>query len=176
MEHLRVLVLNSTYEPLQFCNAHRAIVMVLKGKAEQVECDGKVFRSPTVTFRLPTVIRLRNFINIPYRGIVSFSKKNVFRRDNHTCQYCGRDEVELTIDHVIPKSRGGNTSWENVVVACQECNLKKGNRTPVEVGIKLLRKPYRPHFLIHNSVYTAAPKSFIESWNKYVLLKSPAAV
>lgn len=171
MEHLRVLVLNSTYEPLQFCNAHRAIVMVIKGKAEQIECDGKVFRSPTVTFRLPTVIRLMNFINIPYRGIVSFSKKNVFRRDNHTCQYCGRNEVELTIDHVIPKSRGGNTSWENVVVACLECNLKKGNRTPREVGIRLLKRPYTPHFLIHNSVYQSAPKSFIKSWSKYIPFK-----
>lgn len=172
MDHLRVLVLNSTYEPLQFCNAHRAIVMVLKGKAEQVECDGKVFRSPTLTFRLPTVIRLMNYINIPYRGIVSFSKKNVFRRDNHTCQYCGKTGGYLTIDHIIPKSRGGDTSWENVVVACQECNIKKGNRTPHEVGIRLLRKPYKPHFLIYNSVYHSAPKSFVESWSKYIFLKT----
>ncbi|MBI3582576.1 MAG: HNH endonuclease [Nitrospinae bacterium] len=173
MEHLRVLILNSTYEPLQFCNARRAIVMVLKGKAEQMECDGKVFRSPTISFRLPTVIRLVNFINIPYKGIVSFSKKNVFRRDNHTCQYCGKNHGELTIDHILPKSRGGGTSWDNVVVACQECNLRKGNRTPGEVGIRLLKKPYTPHFLIHNSVYNSAPKSFIESWSKYISLKPP---
>ena len=171
MESFRVLVLNNTFEPLHFCNPRRAIVMLLKGKAEKVEEDGKVFHTITSAYRLPTVIRLFRYIRIASFGGVVFSKKNVFRRDDFACQYCGHDESDLTIDHVIPKSRGGTTNWNNVVVACKRCNLKKGNRIVEETDLVLKRKPYRPRFLLNHLVNRSIPESFVQSWNKYLTHK-----
>ncbi|MBI5183542.1 MAG: HNH endonuclease [Nitrospinae bacterium] len=168
MNYLRVLVLNQTYEPLHFCNAKRAIVMLLKGRAEKVESDGIFVRSPSVTIRIPTVIRLMRYIKRSYQGRIAFSKKNVFRRDNFTCQYCGCRDGKLTIDHIIPRSRGGESCWENVVIACQRCNLKKGDQTLKEANIRLQRRPTRPSFLFHENIYRSAPKSFIKNWNKYL--------
>ncbi len=141
--------------------------MLLKGRAEKIESDGMVVRSPTVTIRLPTVIRLMKYIKRSYQVRISFSKKNVLKRDNFTCQYCGTMDGNLTIDHVIPKSRGGESCWENVVVACQKCNIKKGDQTLKEAGIRLLRRPARPSFLFHKNIYHSAPKSFVKNWSKY---------
>ena len=167
MNSLRVLVLNQTYEPLHFCNAKRAIVMLLKGRAEKIESDGMAVRSPTITIRIPTVIRLRRYIKRSYHVRIAFSKKNVFKRDNFTCQYCGSMGENLTIDHIIPKSRGGESCWENVVVACQRCNIKKGDRTLRDAQIRLLRRPVRPSFLFKKNVYNSVPKSFVKNWSKY---------
>lgn len=167
---LKVLVLNHSYQPLHFCTLRRAVVMLIKGKAEEIEYDGRVMRSASFFLRVPTVIRLMTYIHQPYRQAgVRFSKKNVFKRDKYTCQYCGSTEGEMTIDHVIPKSRGGATCWENVVVACQRCNLKKGDRTLQECGLKLLRRPKEPHFLLYYKSAYPAPSSVLESWNKYLL-------
>jgi 5-methylcytosine-specific restriction endonuclease McrA len=121
--------------------------MLLQGKAETIEESGKVIRSPSLLLPLPTVIRLMNYIKRSYGKGVAFSKKNVFLRDNFTCQYCGSHGVDLTIDHIIPRSKGGMTCWENVVVACKHCNLRKGNRSLDETDLHLLRRPKRPHFL-----------------------------
>lgn len=171
LDSLKILVLNSTYEPLQFCNAKRGIVMVLTGRAEQVDCDGYVVRSPSTSFQLPTVIRVLKTVKRTPRKGIAFSKKNILRRDNYTCQYCGETSSSLTVDHIMPKSRGGKTTWTNVVVACKPCNLKKGNYTLTEVDMKLLVKPYKPDFQLHPFTIPSGPKSYLESWQKYLPAK-----
>lgn len=168
MNNLRSLVLNRSYEPLQFTAAKRALVLVLLGKAEALESDGFYARTPTTSFRLPTVIRLRRYIRRPVKVGVAFSKKNVFRRDGYTCQYCGTRGKDLTIDHVAPRSRGGESVWNNVVTACRECNLRKGSKTLEESGLKLKRKPVKPKFLIFANIPDNPPKSHVESWAKYM--------
>ncbi|NIR52078.1 HNH endonuclease, partial [candidate division KSB1 bacterium] len=102
------------------------------------------------------------------RKVVSFSKKNILRRDDFTCQYCGNQENPLTVDHIIPKSRGGKTTWTNVVVACKPCNMKKGSRTASEANMLLKKKPVQPEFHYHNFVVPMGPPSHVESWMKYL--------
>ncbi|MGK7345749.1 MAG: HNH endonuclease [Candidatus Nitrospinota bacterium M3_3B_026] len=168
MENLRTLVLNGSYEPLQFTAARRALVLVLLGKAEALESDGFCARTPTTVFRLPTVIKLNRYVRRPVKAGVAFSKKNVLKRDGHVCQYCGERGGDLTIDHVIPRSMGGASTWENVVTACRGCNLRKGNKTIAESGLRLKRKPVKPKFLIFSSVPENPPRSHLESWSKYL--------
>ncbi|MFQ5693845.1 MAG: HNH endonuclease [Nitrospinota bacterium] len=168
LNSLWVLVLNRSYEPLQVCSGRRAVTMVLCGRAEMVEEDGYLVRSYNLSLQLPSVIRIHRFVRIPRRGEISFSKRNVLRRDNHTCQYCGHHGKGLTIDHVIPRSQGGDTQWENVVAACQPCNSRKGNRTLEEAGMSLLRPPRRPYFLFHHFVANSVQASTLESWKKYM--------
>ena len=146
--------------------------MILSGRAENVESDGIPIRSPSFTLMLPAVIRTEHFIRRPYRHRISFSKKKVFRRDNYTCQYCGHSGRDLTIDHVIPKSRGGRTSWENMVVACKRCNLRKGNRTLAESRLTLLRSPREPQVPLFYANPSLVPRSLWESWKKYLYSKS----
>lgn len=168
LNSLKILILNYSYEPLQFCTAKRAILMVLSGRAEKIECDGYVVRSPSISFQLPTVIRTLKMVKRNSRKPLSFSKKNILRRDNYVCQYCGGREIALTVDHVLPKSRGGKTNWNNMVVACKPCNLKKGNRTAREANMKLIKKPARPNHNYQPIVIPAGPPSYIESWMKYL--------
>jgi 5-methylcytosine-specific restriction endonuclease McrA len=137
----KVLVLNASYEPLNITNWQRAVVLLLKGKAEQVEHNGKMLAP---NFPLPTVIRLYHYVNLPYKD-VPLTRRNILHRDGHSCQYCGFTGEELTLDHVIPKSRKGGDSWENMVAACVKCNVKKGNKTPKEAGMPLRKNPRRPH-------------------------------
>jgi 5-methylcytosine-specific restriction endonuclease McrA len=167
MNGLKALVLNSAYEPLQFTTARRAFVLVLLGKAEMIEVDGFFIRSADQSFRLPTVIRLNRYVRRPAAGL-TFSKKNVLRRDRHTCQYCGAPGKELTLDHVLPRSMGGLTRWENVVAACRRCNLIKGARTPQQAGMLLARPPHKPSFLIRSCLPENAPPSHRESWLRYL--------
>lgn len=173
-ESLKILVLNSTYEPLQFCAARQAVLMVLTGRAEKIECDGFVVRSPSITFQLPTVIRVLNRVQRMKRSSVSFSKKNILRRDNYTCQYCGDRNHPLTIDHIIPKSRGGKTSWANIVVACKPCNLNKGSRTAAEAGMKIINKPSRPSCNYLAFTIPSGPRSHVDAWGKYLPAKLAA--
>ncbi len=165
---LKILILNSSYEPLQFCSAKRGIVMVLSGRAEQIECNGYVVRSPSISFPVPTVIRVLNLVRRKVRKTVSFSKKNILRRDNFTCQNCGNKDHPLTLDHIVPKYRGGETIWTNVVVACKPCNMKKGSRTAREANMKLGQSPTRPKFKYHQLVVPVGPPSHIECWMKYL--------
>ena len=138
----RVLVLNASYEPLNLVNVKRAAILVLKDKAEIVEERGGSLRSERMSMPCPAVIRLAYYVHVPCRG-VSISRRAVFLRDAHTCQYCGgRAE---SIDHVMPRSRGGQHVWDNVVAACRRCNSRKMNRLPSEAGLKLARKPAPPH-------------------------------
>ena len=168
MNHLKSLVLNSAYEPLQFTNTRRAFVLVLLGKAEAIEQDGFYLRTPTTRYRLPTVIKLNRYVRRPNMRGVSFSKRNVLRRDGHTCQYCGYKGSDLTIDHVVPRSLGGGTDWGNVVAACRRCNLKKGARTPTDARLILKAKPIRPDALMFSAYPGAAPSEHAKTWAKYL--------
>jgi 5-methylcytosine-specific restriction endonuclease McrA len=176
MDEVAVLVLNGSFEPLHFTNARRAIILLLSGKAESVEVSPRVIRSPSHSFPLPSVIRLALYIRKPFVERVAFNKKNILRRDHHACQYCGRRGDRLTVDHVVPRSRGGDTTWTNVVAACLRCNLNKGNRTLTEAGMVLVRQPSHPQFLFSLSLLRSphAPL-FLDAWRKY-LSAVPAAV
>jgi len=143
--HGRVLVLNLTYEPLAFVALRRAMSLVLRGRAEVVEATGRVLRSARFVYEAPRVIRLRSLVRQRW-GVyhVPFSRKALMVRDDFTCQYCGDSPASLTLDHIVPLSRGGSTSWLNTVAACPRCNARKGNRTPDEVGMRLRRAPFQP--------------------------------
>jgi len=138
-----VLVLNQNYEPLNVCNARRAIVLVDGGKAEVLEVDGVVFRSPSRSIHIPSVIRLNHLIKRP-RPRVRLTRREVFLRDQHTCQYCGVTSKDLTLDHVVPKHRGGRHQWDNLVSACRTCNHHKGGKTVEEAKMTLHRAPAEP--------------------------------
>jgi 5-methylcytosine-specific restriction endonuclease McrA len=145
-----VLVLNATYEPINVTAVRRAMVLMLKGVAQAEELHNAEVHSATHSHRVPSVIRLLAYRHIPQQSR-ALSRKNILLRDRNTCQFCGRifPSSELTLDHVVPRSRGGRSSWENLVACCYRCNNSKGDRTPEEAGIKLARKP-RP-FTLHTS-------------------------
>jgi 5-methylcytosine-specific restriction endonuclease McrA len=173
MNEIAVLVLNATYEPLHFTNARRAVTLLLAGKAEAVEASPRVIRSPSRAFALPAVIRLAVFIRKPFLDRVAFNKKNILRRDGYTCQYCNRRGERLTVDHIVPRSRGGDTSWTNVVAACLRCNLKKGNRLLDESGMRLLRDPVHPKFVFSTHMLRHPhAHSLLDSWRKYLVAVS----
>jgi len=138
----RALVLNATDQPLAVVPARRAVVLVLKEKAEILATNGVVFRSERLELPAPAVVRLRYFVRIPYRAHAALTRRAVFARDGWVCQYCG--QAAENVDHVIPRSRGGAHSWDNVVAACRRCNSRKENRLPHEVGLRLPRKPFIP--------------------------------
>lgn len=139
----RALVLNQNYEPLNVCAVRRAFVLVYHGKAEVIETASGAIRGVEAEFPLPSVIRLHAPVKRP-RPRVRLTRKEVFARDDHRCQYCGVAGAELTIDHVMPRHRGGPHEWENLVAACRPCNHRKGGRTPSEARMHLLRQPTRP--------------------------------
>ena len=135
--------MNQNYEPLTVCNVRRAIILTYLGKAEIIgKVDNRNVRSIYRTFDYPSVVRLIIFVRVPFRKII-LSRKNILRRDNHRCQFCGSTS-NLTIDHIIPKSKGGEDDWENLTTACIRCNNKKGDRTPDEAKMNLMTIPKRP--------------------------------
>src|SRR3989442_9421021 len=140
--HAPVLVLNATYEPINVTPVRRAVVLVLKGVAMTEEENGSFVRSSLLTIRIPSVIRLTEFRRIPHQKR-ALSRKNILLRDRYTCQFCGRvfPSQELTLDHVIPRSRGGHTHWDNLGACCQTGNNLKGDRLTEETGLKVLRPP-----------------------------------
>ena len=142
-----VLILNQDYQPLSVCNVRRSLLLLFLEKAEMLHNrpDYKI-RTVSSEFDFPSVIRLRKYTRIPFKNIV-LTRKNVMRRDWNRCQYCGSSS-DLTIDHVIPKSRNGKDTWDNLVTACNKCNHKKGNKTPSEAGMNLKKEPYRPNHII----------------------------
>jgi len=148
-----VLLLNQNFEPLTTCSARRAIVMVWTGKAEIVETTGLSVHSVSMVFDVPSIIRLLIFVSISYRWNIQLSRQNILRRDHQTCQYCGGKDGSMTVDHVIPRSHGGSDTWENLVCACAACNNKKGDRTPQEAGMRLIKLPKKPNIrsiIFHN--------------------------
>lgn len=163
--NLPVLVLNQNYEPLNVCNVRRAIVLLDKGKAEVLEHNHGLVHSPSRTLSLPSVIRLVYLIHRP-RPQLRLSRKEIFARDGYTCQYCGLESKELTLDHVMPRNRGGQHTWENVVAACKNCNHKKRNRTPEEAHMRLAQRPYRPKANLYFIFYQHLMVQ--EEWMKFL--------
>ncbi len=166
--HRPVLVLNASYEPINICAARRALVLVLKGVATAEEQSHIAVRSALQSILLPSVIRLIGYRRIPHQTR-SLSRKNILIRDRFTCQYCQRTlgSAELTLDHVIPRSRSGETAWENLVACCHDCNNRKGSRTPEEAGMRLSRQP-RP-FSLHTSRHLMRlVGKGDEQWKKYL--------
>jgi len=164
--NLPVLVLNQNYEPLNICRAPRAIMLITRGKAEMLE-DGLGFvHTASIAFPLPSVIKLIYMIKRP-RPEPKLNRLEIFTRDHGTCQYCGKESRELTIDHVIPRNQGGKHTWENLVSACIPCNRRKAGRTPEEAGMKLLHRPQKPR---GNSAF-CIPQQYRQSrreWQKYL--------
>lgn len=142
----RILVLNAGYEPLGLTTVRRGVILVQNETADAVIESQHFLRTPSRRVPVPSVIRLRRMIRRPL-GRLALNRRNVLRRDGFTCQYCGKRSGNLTIDHVLPRSRGGRDAWENLVAACHACNTRKGDRTPTEAGMPLLRKPAAPGYL-----------------------------
>lgn len=138
-----VLVLNLDYQPLNVCNVRRAVVLLSKEKAEMIERNGHIILSQRLKIPSPSVIRLAYHVKRP-RPVVKLNRKEILQRDDYTCQYCGRRTHDLTVDHVLPRHRGGQHVWENVVAACKVCNHRKGGKTLQETHMHLVRRPFRP--------------------------------
>lgn len=144
---MRALVLNQDFRPISVCSIQRAFVLVFMNKVEMVSSfNGSKFHTVDQEFNIPAVVRLQNYINVPYRG-VELSRVNIFKRDSKKCQYCG-SEQDLSIDHVLPSSRGGGSSWKNLTTACKPCNARKGDYTPEEADMPLATKPFKPSYLM----------------------------
>lgn len=143
-----VLLLNTSFEPLKVISWQRAVSMFFLGKVEVLEEYEQEIRSVSLVIRAPAVVRLLSFVKIGQKA-PPLSRSNILARDNFQCQYCARDlnTKEATLDHVVPRSQGGRTSWVNIVCCCSSCNRKKGGRTPVEARMALLKKPIRPDWL-----------------------------
>jgi len=138
----RVLVLNATYEPLAIVAPRRAVVLVLDRKADPIDGSGEWFHAERTQVEVPSVVRLRSMVTVDRSRELSISRRGVFVRDAATCQYCG-DKAE-TLDHVVPRSRGGLHSWDNVVAACRPCNVHKADRLLTETRLHLARHPSVP--------------------------------
>jgi 5-methylcytosine-specific restriction endonuclease McrA len=161
----QVLVLNASYEPLNVCSVRRAHVLVWKGKAEVVESLDRPLNSATSSFVWPNVIRLLVYVRVPHAVKRRISRRALFARDGFRCVYCGSSSHRLTLDHVVPRSRGGESIWENVVTACSPCNLRKGDRLLEEASMKLTRlpKPPAPALFIRLSTHRVP-----ETWRQYL--------
>ncbi|MCS6824151.1 MAG: HNH endonuclease [Cytophagaceae bacterium] len=143
----KVLVLNQDYRAITVCSAQRAFLLIYMQKAEAISsAKGLYLRTVSKSYPLPSIIRLNQYVHVPYKGVV-LSRQNIFKRDNYQCQYCGAT-TDLTLDHVLPRSRGGLTSWDNLVTACKQCNSRKGDYTPEEAQMPLRRKPFKPSFFM----------------------------
>ncbi|HEY72348.1 MAG: HNH endonuclease [Chloroflexi bacterium] len=138
-----VLVLNGNYQPINVCNTKRAMGLILADKAMVLENGRGVIHTVSRTFERPSVIRLVYVVRRP-RSHVRLCKREILRRDEYRCQYCGREMGQLTLDHVIPRHRGGEHSWKNLVAACPQCNRRKGGRSLIKARMKLLRQPFEP--------------------------------
>jgi 5-methylcytosine-specific restriction endonuclease McrA len=173
----RALVLNQNYEPLNVCSVRRAVVLVFRGKAEILEIGEEPLHGVgEARFDTPSVIRLQHFVRRPMPQ-PRLTRREIFARDGNHCQYCGR-RSELTLDHVVPRHRGGPHTWENLVTACRSCNHRKGGRTPDEASMTLTRRPRRPSshpaelFALHLQRYQEWTP-FITGWRRD---PSPASV
>ncbi len=159
----RALVLNATYEALGFVSTRRALVLLIYGKAELVHRTGLTVSSVSKSFPEPSIVRLHNYVKVPYGRKIAITKRAIFIRDNNRCQYCGA--AAENIDHVIPKSRGGKNSWDNVVAACKRCNAVKGSSLISETGFKLYKLPREPQPSLHMFI---ARGDIRPEWKPYV--------
>ena len=162
-----VLVLNQNFEPLNVCTWRRAFVLVSLAKAEVVEFGRNPIHTAVATYPRPSVVRLIHLVRRP-RSVVKLTRREVFLRDNYTCQYCGVRGRDLTVDHVMPKHRGGRHTWENLVSACKTCNHRKGGRTPEEAHMHLMMPARAPQVPYHYGIYQRANGSIDQNWIKFV--------
>ena len=159
------LVLNQNYEPLNVCNVRRALVLVLRGKAEIIETAKGVIHSANHHFALPSVIRMVYYVRRP-RPKLRLSRREVFARDGWACAYCGRRGKDLTLDHVVPRYRGGTHSWDNLVSACKPCNHRKAGRTPKEARMRLRTPPSEPRVPVYHG-YLQYLRRY-QDWGKFI--------
>ena len=164
-----VLLLNSDYEPLNVCDVRRAFRLLFVEKAEVIEYDHHEIRTATQIFRAPSVIRLQHHIKRP-RPRVRLSRREVFARDRHTCQYCGKQTHDLTLDHIVPRHRGGAHTWDNLVAACKTCNHRKGGKSLEESRMHLTRAPFEPRCDVYTlfTPYLVDPRN--EAWRDYLFV------
>lgn len=162
-----VLVLNQNYEPLNVCNTRRALVLVDGGKAEVLEHGEAPIRTPNRQLPRPSVIRLVYMIRRPHPR-VRLTRREVFIRDLHTCQYCGKRSRDLTLDHVMPRHRGGRHTWDNLVSACRSCNHRKGGRTPEEARMALHRAPSEPRATTRYLFHQYLDSDRFQTWQKFM--------
>ncbi len=163
----RVLVLNASYEPINVCTVRRAAVLILKNRAEILERGDWSLHAESLTLPRPVVIRLITYVRIPrdaHRRKIT--RRAVFARDRWTCQYCGNERGNLTVDHVVPRSKGGDSTWDNIVTCCAPCNRRKGDRLPKQVGMLPVRKPKAPSSTIF--IHVAAP-TIPAAWEQYLV-------
>lgn len=163
-----VLVLNQNYEPINVTNARRALTLVLSSKAEVLEIGEERLNSPSTSVECPLVIRLQYMVRRPHRRI-PLTRREVFLRDDYTCQYCGHRTRDLTLDHVVPRSKGGAHTWDNLVSACAPCNHKKGRRTVEQARMHLRSLPREPRSNVYTIVRRFAPNGEVaEGWQMYL--------
>lgn len=162
----QVLILNQNYEPMSVIAAKKAVILLYLGKVEIIEHHAEFIHSVSSALPYPSIVRLMSFISVPRKRVV-LSRRNILKRDNHRCQYCGTNHRTLTVDHVIPKNVGGEDSWENLVCACVQCNNRKGNRTPDDAGMHLLRRPQKPNHLFFIQHFVGIVD---ERWKPYLFM------
>ena len=161
----KVLLLNNSYEPISIITAKKAVIMYFLDKVDVVKKSKIVINSLYLKFNIPEVIKLKNYIYIKHSKI-PLTRKNILKRDNNTCQYCGKNKSEITIDHILPKDKGGNDTWNNLVVACKRCNMIKGNYLLKDIDMQLIRKPFEPTKII----YLQNVGKNNKSWHPYLYL------
>jgi 5-methylcytosine-specific restriction endonuclease McrA len=162
------LVLNASYEPINVCTVRRAAVLILKNRAEVLEKGDWALHAESLTLPRPVVIRLLTYVRIPrdaHRRKIT--RRAVFARDRWTCQYCGHERGNLTVDHVIPRSKGGDSTWENIVTCCAPCNRRKGDRLPRQANMVPARKPKAPNPTIF--IHVATP-TIPAAWEQYLVV------
>lgn len=166
----RTLLLNSTFEPLKIISWQRAITLLTQGKVEVIDCYDRDIRGVSITFKLPSILRLLKLVKVKKaKREVRFSRANIYQRDHYSCQYCGIKfpAEDLTFDHVVPQVQGGEATWENIVTACLACNNKKGGRTPQQAKMRLIRMPVKPRWMPVVTL-TIGIKNAPLSWNDYL--------
>jgi 5-methylcytosine-specific restriction endonuclease McrA len=160
----KVLVLNQDYSALSVCSAPKAFLLVYLDKAELVShASDQYLRTVDANYPMPTVIRLNRYVQVPYKGVM-MTRQNIFKRDQHRCVYCGTHE-DLTLDHVIPRSRGGRSSWDNLTTACKRCNAKKGDFMPEEAKMPMRQRPFKPSFIVFLREFSGVAD---DSWLPYL--------
>lgn len=165
-----VLVLNHDYSPMLVCSVSRAFLLVFLQKAELLEQhENEFIRTVSTQYPLPAVIKINTYIHIPFKGVV-LTRQNIFKRDKGACQYCGKNR-SLTLDHVIPKSKGGKSTWNNLVAACSSCNSQKGDLSLEKSGMVLNRQPTKPSYLMY---LRDAMGNKNKHWEKYLFPKEAA--
>ena len=163
---MRALVLNQDFRPISVCSIQRAFVLVFMNKVEMVTpFNGNKFHTVDNSYHIPAVVRLQQYISVPYRG-VELTRINIFKRDGHVCQYCG-SKLDLSIDHVLPRSRGGGSNWKNLITACKPCNARKGDNTPEEASMPLNQLPFKPSYLMFLRDFSGFK---YEEWTPYLAL------